>query len=63
MAVDAYMYFMDYEGKYLTSESQVTEIKTSPGDIGEVINPFDHALKGPLLIHRQRGQAVRVIRG
>lgn len=49
MAVDAYMYFKDYEGKYLTSKSQITEIKTSPGDIGEVINPFDQALKGPFI--------------
>jgi len=39
MAVEAYMYFQDYQGKFLASESQV-QLSKGAGDIQDVIGPF-----------------------
>jgi type VI secretion system secreted protein Hcp len=45
MAIDGYMYFKDYNGAFLESESQVTLSKTVEQD--NVINPFLDAAKKP----------------
>jgi type VI secretion system secreted protein Hcp len=44
MAIDAYMYFKDYKGTYLKSESQVRLAKAD-GDIPDLISPFEEAAK------------------
>jgi type VI secretion system secreted protein Hcp len=43
MAIDSYMYFLDYQGNYLESESQV-ELKKN-GDQDDLYNPFNDAFK------------------
>ena len=42
MAIDSYMYFQMYDGKFLESESQV-DLKPSPADSKEIIDPFNKA--------------------
>jgi len=42
MAIDSYMCFIDYNDKYLQSESQV-DLKQSPQDQGELVSPFTPA--------------------
>jgi type VI secretion system Hcp family effector len=42
MAIDSYMFFQDYNGKYLESESQV-DLKTSAQDSPELAKPFADA--------------------
>ena len=44
MAIDGYMYFQDYDGNYLASESQVKLEKRATGDC-EIIDPFIAAAK------------------
>jgi len=48
MAVEAYMYFKDYQDAFLASESQV-QLSSGPGDISSVVQPFVDAagFKGP----------------
>src|ERR1700759_3293362 len=38
MAIDAYMFFQDYDSKYLASESQV-KLTKGPGD-NDLVDPF-----------------------
>jgi type VI secretion system secreted protein Hcp len=45
MAIDSYMYFLGYDGKYLPSESQVN-LTAGAGDRAEILDPFTTALKG-----------------
>jgi len=44
MAIDSYMCFIDYNDKYLQSESQV-DLKQSPQDSAELVKPFADAFK------------------
>jgi len=44
MAIDSYMCFVDYNDKYLQSESQV-DMKQSPQDSAELAKPFTDAFK------------------
>ena len=44
MAIDAYMYFKDYKGTHLKSESQVRLVKAD-GDLPDLISPFEEAAK------------------
>src|SRR6516162_8411358 len=44
MAIDGYMYFQDYDGNYLASESQVKLTARGVGDC-EIVDPFIDAAK------------------
>jgi len=44
MAIDSYMCFVDYDDKYLQSESEV-DLKQSPLDSAELAKPFVDAIK------------------
>ncbi len=46
MAVDGYMYFLDYDDKYQTSESQIDMTTVNDKDINWKEFKFDAALKG-----------------
>jgi type VI secretion system secreted protein Hcp len=45
MAVEGYMYFLDYQGKYLDSESQV-KLTQGNGDNPDILKPFLNANSG-----------------